>query len=135
LDHDSEGLIFLTNDGQFSLRLTHPRYGARKTYLVTVMGRVERPLLDRLIEGVKEDGETLKVEKARLLSASNSRSVMELQLMEGKNREIRRMLSILGLTVLRLQRTSIGPIKLGELPPGKWRTLTEPEIKTLIPQV
>jgi len=135
LDRDSEGLIFLTNDGQFSLRLTHPRYGACKTYQVTVAGRVETPVLARLTRGVVEQGETLKAQKARLLSASNSRSVMELELTEGKNREIRRLLSALGLTVMRLQRTRIGPIKLGELPQGKWRTLTEPEIKSLLPKI
>jgi 23S rRNA pseudouridine2605 synthase len=132
LDHDSEGLIFLTNDGQFSLRLTHPRYGARKTYEVTVERRVEKNVLERLLAGVQDQGEVLKVEKARVLSSSNSKSVLELELTEGKNREIRRLLSALGLTIMRLQRTRIGPIKLGELPLGKWRTLTEPEIKSLI---
>ena len=135
LDHDSEGLIFLTNDGQFSLRLTHPRYGARKTYQVTVAGRVERVVLEKLVRGVVEEGETLKAKSARLLSASNSRSLLELELTEGKNREIRRLLSACGLTVTRLCRTRIGPIKLGELPQGKWRTLTEPEIKSLIPKI
>jgi len=135
LDFDSEGLIFLTNDGQFSLQLTHPRYGARKTYQATVQGRVEKSLLQQLVHGVTDAGETLKAKKARLLSASNSRSVLELELSEGKNREIRRLLAALGLTTLRLQRIRIGPIKLGELPPGKWRTLTEPEIKSLIPEI
>lgn len=135
LDHDSEGLIFLTNDGQFSLRLTHPRYGARKTYEVTVEGRVERPTLEKMVQGVREAGETLKVAKARLLSGSQGRSLLELELAEGKNREIRRLCAALELTITRLQRTRIGPIKLGELPLGKWRTLTEPEINSLLPKV
>lgn len=135
LDYQSEGLIFLTNDGQFALRLTHPRYGTRKTYEVTVEGRFEPGMLKQLIEGVRDEGETLKVQKARLLSASNSRSVLELELAEGKNHEIRRLLRSLGKTVTRLQRTRIGPIRLGELPQGKWRILTEPEIKSLIPQI
>src|SRR6266481_5541403 len=133
LDHDSEGLIFLTNDGEFSLRLTHPRYGARKTYQVTVEGRVPAGTLDRLKQGVIDNDEKLKAEEARLLFASNSRSVLELVLTEGKNREIRRLLAAVSLVIMRLQRVRIGPIKLGELPPGKWRTLTEPEIKSLIP--
>ena len=135
LDNQSEGLIFLTNDGQFALRLTHPRYGARKTYRVTVAGRVEPPMLKQLTHGVNDQGETLKAAKARLLSASNSSSLVELELTEGKNQEIRRLLAALGLSVTRLQRIRIGPIKLGELPQGKWRTLTEPEIKSLIPQI
>jgi 23S rRNA pseudouridine2605 synthase len=135
LDNDSEGLIFLTNDGQFSLRLTHPRYGARKTYQVTVEGRIPKAALDQITQGVTDKGETVKADKARLISASNTRSVVELELTEGKNREIRRLLTALGLVILRLQRIRIGPIKLGELPPGKWRILTEPEIKSLLPQI
>ena len=132
LDNESEGLIFLTNDGQFSLHLTHPRYGTRKVYLVSVEGRVEKSVLQKFVHGVPDCGETLKADKARLLSASNSQSVIELELTEGKNREIRRLFASQGLTINRLLRTRIGPIKLGELPQGKWRTLTEPEIKSLL---
>ena len=135
LDRDSEGLIFLTNDGQFSLRLTHPRYGARKTYQVTVAGRVESTILEQLRRGIQDAGETLKVDRARIVSTSNARSIVELELAEGKNREIRRLMEALGLAVTRLKRIRIGPIKLGELPAGKWRTLTEPEIKSLIPEL
>jgi 23S rRNA pseudouridine2605 synthase len=132
LDYDTEGLIFLTNDGQFALRLTHPRYEVRKRYVVTVDGRVERETLGRFTRGVIHEGEKLKAEKARLISASFSRSIVELELTEGKNREVRRLFEAQGLTVRRLQRIQIGKIKLGELKPGKWRTLTEPEIKSLL---
>jgi 23S rRNA pseudouridine2605 synthase len=135
LDKDSEGLIFLTNDGEFSLRLTHPRYGARKTYIVTVQGRVEPAMLQRFVQGVTDGDELLKAQSARLISANNTRSVVELVLTGGKNREIRRLFASDGLTIQRLQRTRIGPIKLGELPAGKWRTLTEPEINSLLSQV
>ena len=135
LDQESEGLIFLTNDGQFSLRLTHPRYGARKTYEVTVAGRVTPPVLRRLTAGLDDGGENLKAEKARLLRANNTQSVVELELAEGKHREIRRLFAALGLEVSRLQRIKIGPIRLGELPIGKWRALTEPEIKSLLPDI
>jgi 23S rRNA pseudouridine2605 synthase len=134
LDYDSEGLIFLTNDGEFSLHLTHPRYGVRKKYLATVEGRVEPEMLRRLVGGVSHGGEKLKADKVRLLSANNSASVVELELAEGKNREVRRLFESQGLTVSRLVRTQIGKIKLGELPGGKWRTLTEPEIKSLLSQ-
>ena len=132
LDHESEGLIFLTNDGEFSLRLTHPRYGVRKKYLATVAGRVAPDTAGQLVRGVAHDGERLKAEKARVLSANNSHSVLELEMAEGKNREVRRMFESQGLAVSRLVRTQIGRIKLGELPSGKWRTLTEPEIKSLL---
>ncbi|MEO5803746.1 MAG: pseudouridine synthase [Verrucomicrobiota bacterium] len=132
LDYESEGLIFLTNDGEFCLRLTHPRYGVRKTYLATVEGKAGTEVLRKLTHGILDGGETLKAERARLLSASNSKSVIELEMSEGKNREVRRMFESQGLTVVRLQRIKIGPIKLGELPEGKWRALTESEIKSLL---
>jgi pseudouridine synthase len=132
LDSESEGLIFLTNDGEFSLRLTHPRYGVRKKYLATVAGRVQSEMLQRFTRGVSHQGEMLKAEKARLLSANNTNSLVELELAEGKNREVRRLFESQGLVVNRLVRTQIGKIKLGELPGGKWRALTETEIKSLL---
>ncbi len=132
LDFNSEGLIFLTNDGQFSLHLTHPRYGVRKIYVATVAGRVDREMLGSFTRGVFHLGERLKAEKARLVSASGSQSVVELELAEGKYREVRRLFESQNLSVKRLQRIQIGKIKLGELKPGKWRTLTEPEIKSLL---
>jgi 23S rRNA pseudouridine2605 synthase len=132
LDYDTEGLIFLTNDGEFALRLTHPRYEVRKKYLVTVEGRVAVEPLQRFTRGVFDHGERLKAERARLMSSSRLRSAVELELAEGKNREVRRLFESQGMTVKRLQRTQIGKIKLGELKPGKWRTLTEPEIKSLL---
>jgi pseudouridine synthase len=132
LDFNSEGLIFLTNDGQFSLHLTHPRYGVSKKYLATVEGRVEPQMLRLFIQGVFYQGERFKAEKARLISASGSQSVVELELAEGKYREVRQLFESQTRTVLKLQRIQIGKIKLGELRPGKWRTLTEPEIKSLL---
>lgn len=132
LDYNSEGLIFLTNDGEFSLRLTHPRYGVRKKYLATVEGKVEAEMLRRFTQGVSFEGERFKAEQARLVSASQAQSVVELELAEGKYREVRRLFESQGRTVKRLQRIQIGKIKLGELRPGKWRTLTDVEIKSLM---
>ena len=132
LDFNSEGLLFLTNDGEFSLRLTHPRFGVRKKYIATIDGLVEAEMLDRFTRGLWYQGEKFKAEKARLVSASHSQSVVELELAEGKYREVRRLFESQGRTVKRLQRTQIGKIKLGELRPGKWRTLTEAEIKSLL---
>ncbi len=132
LDYDTEGLIFLTNDGQFALRLTHPRYEIVKKYVATVDGRVEPEMLGKMTRGVFHDGERLKAHKAHLVSAGKSASIAELELMEGKNREVRRLFESQGATVRRLQRIQIGKIKLGELKPGKWRALTEPEINSLL---
>jgi 23S rRNA pseudouridine2605 synthase len=128
LDFNSEGLIFLTNDGEFALRLTHPRYGVRKKYLATIEGTVEQEMLKKFVRGIFHNGEKLKAESARQVL----RNVVELELSEGKNREVRRLFESQGLTVERLQRIQIGKIKLGELKPGRWRALTETEIKTLL---
>lgn len=135
LDFNTEGLLFLTNDGQFALRLTHPRYGVGKKYVVTVEGCVERVILERFLRGVWHAGDKLRARAARLISAGRTRSVVELELAEGKNREVRRLFESQGLAVQRLQRTQIGRIKLGELKPGRWRGLTETEIKTLLAEI
>ena len=132
LDYNSEGLIFLTNDGQFALRLTHPRYGIRKKYLVSAEGEVKPATLELFKRGIFHEGEKLKALAARIVSGTRAKSVVELELGEGKNREVRRLFESQALTVKKLQRTQIGKIKLGELKPGKWRTLNAVEIKSLI---
>ena len=132
LDYASEGLLFLTNDGDFALHLTHPRYGVRKRYVVTVEGKVEPEMLGRFTSGIFVEGEKLKAERAWIISANKSESVVELELAEGKNREVRRLFESQNLLVRRLIRTQVGKIKLAELKVGKWRTLTPTEIKTLL---
>ncbi len=132
LDYNSEGLIFLTNDGQFALRLSHPRYGVRKKYLATVEGEVTAAMLALFKRGIFHEGEKLKALAARIVSGTRDRSVVELELGEGRNREVRRLFESQALTVKKLLRTQIGKIRLGELKPGKWRTLNAVEIKTLI---
>lgn len=132
LDCDSEGLIFLTNDGDFCLRLTHPRYGISKIYLVTVEGRVDAAKVESLRRGVLHEGERLKPDQLRVVSANNTQSLVEVALREGKNREVRRMFAAENLIIQRLLRTQIGSIKLGELPSGKWRVLSAVEVKALI---
>jgi len=89
-------------------------------------------MLQRFISGIEDAGDLLKADKARLISANQSHSVVELELAEGRNREVRRLFASQSRVVVRLQRVQIGRIKLGELPLGKWRTLTEPEIKSLL---
>ena len=131
LDFNTEGLIFLTNDGEFALHLTHPRYGVRKKYLATVEGEVTPAMLALFQQGIFHEGEKLKALAARIISGTRAKSVVELELGEGKNREVRRLFESQALTVKKLQRIQIGKIKLGELKPGKWRTLNAVEIKTL----
>jgi len=132
LDYDTEGLLFLTNDGEFCLHLTHPRYEVHKRYVATVDGRITPESLRPLTRGIVHAGERLVAEKARLLNASPSHSVIELELKEGKNREVRRLCESQGWRVTHLRRTQIGPIKLGELRSGKWRRLTKPEVERLL---
>lgn len=132
LDFNTEGLLFLTNDGDFCLKLTHPRFQVPKIYRAVVGGKVTFEDLQAFQQGVEDLGEILKARRVRLISSSNSRSVVELELKEGKNREVRRMFEARNFQVEKLQRIKIGSIKLGELPVGKWRTLTEPEIKSLL---
>lgn len=132
LDFLSEGLIFYTNDGDFALKLTHPRYGVRKIYRATITGEVTPEIAGILAKGVFHEGERLKAESVRVLKSGQGHSLVEITLREGKNREVRRLFETQGLVVDKLVRIQIGPIKLGELPKGKWRTLTGAEIKSLI---
>jgi pseudouridine synthase len=132
LDFNSEGLIFLTNDGEFSLRLTHPRYGVVKKYLATLSGPVTADMLAQVTRGVFHEGERMRAEKATLVSTRDNRSVVELELGEGKNREVRRMFETFGLFVRKLVRTQIGTVRLGNLKAGQSRPLTEAEIRSLL---
>ncbi|MBE7504045.1 MAG: rRNA pseudouridine synthase [Verrucomicrobiales bacterium] len=131
LDRESEGLLLLTNDGEFCLRLTHPRYGVLKKYVATVIGKLGLSHLDQLRAGVTDRGELLRPQRVRLVSANASHSVVELDLTEGKQHEVRRLFAALGFAVERLQRIQIGPVKLGELPPGRWRVLAPTELEAL----
>ncbi len=133
LDRASEGLLLLTNDGAFSLQVAHPRYGIKKIYWVIVTGFVDKKVAETLTKGIRDDGDLLKAERARVHEANNTHSTLEIELAEGKNREVRRLLYACGFEVEKLIRVSIGRVKLGDLPSGKWRTLTEPEIKSLLP--
>ena len=132
LDRETEGLLFLTNDGEFCLHMTHPRYGIRKKYLATVLGRVPPGMLERFRAGVDCEGETLRIEEGRVVSVGKGVAQIELTLGEGRYREIRRLFASEGLEIERLVRTQIGPIKLGELRSGRWRALTPVELKTLL---
>ncbi len=131
LDRDSEGLLLLTNDGEFCLRLTHPRHGVAKLYEATVTGRVTPERLAPLTRGLRHRGELLRAEQVRVTRAGARRSRVEVLLREGKNREVRRLFAAVGLHVERLIRRRIGSLRLGELPPGRWRVLSAHEVRAL----
>jgi 23S rRNA pseudouridine2605 synthase len=132
LDFNSEGLLFLTNDGSFSLRLAHPRYGVRKKYIATVEGVVDEEMLAKFKGGIWHEGEKLQIDRGKILASSPTKAVVELDLKEGKYREVRRLFESQGRSVKKLVRVQIGPVKLGQLKTGKWRTLTDAEIKSLL---
>ena len=127
LDADSEGLLLLTNDGELTHRLTHPSFGVDKEYLVQVEGHPSRGALRRLRDGVDlEDG------AAQAVSVSLPEpSVIRIVVHEGRNRLVRRMCAAIGHPVIRLVRTRIGPLADRKLPPGKWRELSQSEVREL----
>ncbi|MEE1065517.1 MAG: pseudouridine synthase [Acutalibacteraceae bacterium] len=131
LDRDSEGLLLMTNDGDFANHLTHPSKHVPKTYRVTVRPDVNEDQLFSFNEGIVIDGKRTAPAEAHIIDKSENRVVLEIILHEGRNRQIRRMCEELGLEVARLKRTHIGSIKLGMLPQGKWRNLTEDEVHKL----
>lgn len=131
LDMQSEGLLLLTNDGEFANQIMHPRGHVSKTYRVTVRSAVSEDQLVRLATGVDIDGVKTLPASIHLLSGESGRSVVQLTLYEGRNRQVRKMCEAVGLEVARLKRTSVGPLKLGMLQPGKWRELTPAELAAL----
>ncbi len=131
LDRSSEGLILLTNDGELAQQLTHPRYGVRKVYQVTVAGQVTRETMKNMQEGIFIAEGRVRVEGARIRKARSRATDLEITLREGKNREIRRILARFGHKVQRLRRIAIGPLRLGEMPVGAHRPLTAAELEKL----
>lgn len=131
LDLHSEGLILVTNDGDLANRLTHPRYGVCKTYRVVVAGRPDRDVLAKLTQGVHLAEGVARAERVDIKSVHKESAVLEMVLREGKNREIRRVLARVGHKVERLTRIAVGPVRLGELPSGAHRRLTNEEIAAL----
>ena len=131
LDADSEGLMILTNDGDLTLRITHPRYGIHKLYVVLVAGTVEPTTLRRLGEGLQLDDGPASALKTRLLDQSGTHSLVEVTMGEGRKRIVRRMFDEIGHPVERLVRTAIGPIRDPSLKAGEYRTLTVDEIRAL----
>lgn len=131
LDRNSEGLLIMTNDGNFANNLTHPSSHVNKTYRVTVKGDVVDEKIIKLREGILLDGVKTLPCDCFIAERKADRTVLIFIIQEGKNRQIRRMCESVGLEVLRLKRTEIAGVKLGMLPQGKWRPLNEREMRHL----
>ncbi len=132
LDKASKGLLLMTNDSEWSARVTAPETHLEKTYHVQIAEVAEQSLVELLARGVRlEDGEVLRAKRASLLRAGNTNCWLEIVLDEGKNRQIRRMLERLNVKVLRLVRVAIGPLLLGDLAKGTFRLLTAREKRML----
>ena len=136
LDKESEGLLLLTNHGELVHRLLHPRHKVKKVYIVTVSGFPSNEQIDKISRGVKiRGGVTTSPCTIRLLKRDKKTSVFEVILKEGRKRQIRYMFRAIGFRVVRLVRTRIGPLEIGNLQPGHLRSLTPVEIKRLLKEV
>ena len=131
LDRSSEGLILVTNDGELAQKLSHPKFGIRKVYRVTVAGKVDPEAMKQMRRGIHLTEGLVKVEGVKLVKARSRATELEIVLAEGKNREIRRILARLGHKVMTLRRIAVGPLKLGDVPPGAHRVLTRDEVDRL----
>ena len=132
LDRNSEGLLFMTNDGEFTNILTHPKRHVSKIYRVTVKGKVTEEQIDKMAAGMKLEEYATQPCDIGFIEKHEDRTVLRFTLYEGKNREIRKLCEAVGLEVIRLKRVEIAGIKLGMLPQGRWRELTEKEVKRLM---
>lgn len=131
LDRASEGLLLLTNDSAWAARITAPSSAVLKTYHVQVEGQASAAMLERMRAGIDDRGERLAVRAVKVLRSGTKNCWLDIQLDEGRNRHIRRMLKALDHDVLRLVRIAIGPIELGALAKGQWRPLTAAELTAL----
>jgi 23S rRNA pseudouridine2605 synthase len=132
LDTDTQGLLLMTNDGEFANRLEHPKYEVPKTYLAQVKGLFDEKTLGRLRKGIMLEDGPIKPDKLRIVSTTEKRTMVEVTLHEGRNRIVRRMLAKVGHPVWELSRTRIGPVRLGRLAVGEWRDLTREELGKLL---
>ncbi|MBB1515693.1 rRNA pseudouridine synthase [Tessaracoccus sp. MC1679] len=132
LDTDTEGLIVLTNDGDFAHRLAHPSYQVPKTYTVQAAGVMDNRIIRRLEKGVILEDGPVRPDKVKLISRGQDRTLLAITLHEGRNRIVRRMMDTVGHPVDRLSRTEIGPIRLGNLRPGETRDVTREELGALL---
>lgn len=132
LDFETEGLILLTNDGDLANRLAHPKHEVVKRYLVQIRGVLPNNLASVLRTGVELEDGLVRLSSVKMLARSEKSALLEIELHEGRNRIIRRLFAQLELPVEHLVRIGVGSIDLGELRPGRWRAISEPELKKLL---
>lgn len=132
LDYDTEGLILMTNDGDFTYRITHPKYHVEKTYIAVIKGGMKISDINKLRRGIKVEDYTTSPAQVEIMDAVEGYTYVKITIHEGKNRQVRKMFDTLGYTVTALQRISIGQVELGNLPLGRWRHLTAHEINCLL---
>jgi 23S rRNA pseudouridine2605 synthase len=133
LDYNTEGLLLLTNDGDWANKLMHPRHEIDKEYHVRVRGKVHKSQLDQLAEGVEIDGKKTAPATAVLIKDGEQNDWLSITIHEGRNRQIRRMCEAVSLSVVRLKRVRYGSLVLGTLKSGQFRQLNEAEVKELLP--
>ncbi|MDD6214383.1 MAG: pseudouridine synthase [Firmicutes bacterium] len=132
LDYDTEGLLLLTNDGDFTYKVTHPKFKVDKTYIAVLKGGISIKGLAELRKGVTlDDGFVTSPAQLEMLDADNGHTTIKITIHEGQNRQVRRMFESVGARVVELQRISVGNVELGTLPLGRWRYLTAHEINYL----
>jgi len=131
LDADSQGLVLMTNDGELNQRLTHPRYGVEKVYVAEVRGRVEGETVEKLLQGVWLAEGKARARNIHIVRRNAQRSVVQITLTEGKNRQVRRMLAKVGHPVRRLTRIRLGPLRLEGVRVGRYRPLSINELQSL----
>jgi 23S rRNA pseudouridine2605 synthase len=131
LDRNSEGLLLLTNDGELANMVMHPRHGVEKIYQVWIKTRLTADQERRLLEGIMSEGELLRTKEVAQAEGEPGKFVYRLRLVEGRNRHIRRMFEALGVSIARLKRVALGPIRLKNMRSGAWRFLEEQEVRDL----
>ena len=131
LDEYTEGVLLLTNDGEFAYRVTHPKHALEKEYRVLVRGRPSPAILDRLRHGVGVEGRLTAPAIVVILDDRDEDTLLRIVLHEGRNRQVRRMCEVVGHPVLWLRRVRVGAVRLGDLPLGRYRYLTSWEIRSV----
>ncbi len=131
LDYNTSGLLLLTNDGQLTFKLTHPKFGILKTYIAEIKGMLDDKKIKAFERGIMIDNYITQPAKIRIIRKLKNNSIVEISISEGRNRQIRKMCKAIGNPVISLQRIAMGNLKLNELPIGSWRYLTDGEVDYL----
>lgn len=131
LDYDTSGLLLLTNDGDFTYKMTHPAHLVNKVYSAVVKGNISNDTVKKLERGLEIEGYKTAPAEVRIVGTEKSVSLIEITIHEGRNRQVRKMCEAVGHPVVKLRRVAIGGLIMGELPEGKWRYLTDEEVRYL----